>query len=174
VFAGLTEFGNRWDRNAGLFALLEWLCTAALGTGKVALPLVPGGTGALGTVAAKIAAAGALCAVIAVLSAATARRTAGLGSLCRACAFVLLAWFLLLPMAYPWYLLGALPFLACAGGSMFPWLLAGSVGCGYYLLFHVKYHALPESVDEWLRMVRLAEYALPVLIVAVAPLWRKR
>jgi hypothetical protein len=163
VFAGLKVFTNTWHRNAGAYAVLEMICTAAFGRDSVSLPW-PGGSGELGSVVAKFFAHLILLLSISVCALSILRSrdaNEARARLWRACTYTLLCWFLLLPMAYPWYLIGLIPFVVLSGIQA-AWVLMASVFCAYYLLFFVEYHGYPASVEL---AVRAVEYAIPTAYV---------
>jgi len=166
VFEGFNRFSNDWLRNAGFFALLRMVFTYVFGEGQFELPLV-GGAGPLGTVAAKIAAQ--ILVIVAIAFSAvrafkSRKSQPELESLSTLCTGVLFGWFLLLPMAFPWYLLGILPFIVCSRPHLLPWLLLFSTGCLYYLLFYTEYHNLPMAYDA---VILGVEYGLPALAALI-------
>ena len=161
-FSGLTAFGNTWLRNESVFGIIQSAATFAFGSDTVAIAKIPGASGPLGMVVAKLVAAIALLAVCAgctwnVLR--TAREQPAALVISRNLALLFLAWFLLLPMAFPWYLLGALPFLACARMGAIPWVLIGCAAVFYYGEFYIDGHDLPKSYSTRLLQI---EYGIPL------------
>ena len=146
---GMRRFGELWERNAGLYSVLSWLT---------------------GSVPAKVLSALLVLAVI-IWSIRKVwsddgksgeRGTPAPHTLHKWLALTICVWFLVLPMAYPWYLLGLCVFAAVNEYSLLPWVLMASVQSAYYLLFYAEYHDLPANAGRW---VRAAEYGIPLAIM---------
>ncbi len=138
--AGLRTYAGEWRRNDGAFALLV-----------MATPYPR-------------ACAAAIAVIATVIAAGIATRSRGkLTALVRACQVALLAWFLFLPAAYPWYAVGL---LVIATLRPRPWgvVLSGVFGL-YYLQFWVDYHELPA---HWHAAIAAAEHG-SVWIAVVVP-----
>ena len=159
VFSGFNEFTSTWLRNAGLFSLINDALLYVWGSEYMSLPLVPGGKGPTGTVAAKIL---VLLIVLGVVFAQAFRdwklSLNDYTSFAHSSMLILMAWFLLLPMAYPWYLLGLISFAAPSRVGICFWVLAASIHCGYNLLFYSEYHNCPIYVDK---IIVIIEYSVP-------------
>ena len=161
-FSGLSAFGNTWLRNESVFGVIQSAAIFALGSETVAIAKIPGGSGPLGMVVAKLVAAIALLAVCAACTRnvmRTAREQPPALVISRNLALLFFAWFLLLPMAFPWYFLGVLPFLACARLGAIPWVLIGCAAVFYYGEFYIDGHDLPKSYS--MRLLQI-EYGIPL------------
>ncbi len=162
-FSALGPFGNQWLRNESLFGVLHFFSTRAFGETNVSFSGIPGATGPLGTVVAKMIATVLLLVVCGLASRhafRNARTSDPVEILSRCIGALLIAWFLLLPMAFPWYLLGALPFLACAKWGALPWVLVATVGLFYYGEFYIDANDLPAA---WLTNLHRIEYGIPLV-----------
>ena len=96
-FSGLSAFGNTWLRNESVFGIIQSAATFAVGSETVAIAKIPGGSGPLGMVVAKLVAAIALLAVCAVCTwnvLRTAREQPPALVISRNLALLFLAWFL--------------------------------------------------------------------------------
>ncbi|MEI6233469.1 MAG: hypothetical protein WCT04_10480 [Planctomycetota bacterium] len=171
-FSALGPFNNTWLRNPSVFGILNWSATAVFGDTPVSCSFIPGGTGPLGTVVAKLIAHVLLIAAIVVCTLRVlrnARISDPVELVSQNASLLFIAWFLLLPMAFPWYLLSALPFLACARFGLVPWFLIASVSVFYYGDFYLDANDLSE---RWTATLLRVEYGLP--LVAALIIWTRR
>jgi uncharacterized membrane protein len=163
VFSGFRTFSNEWLRNAGLYALLDGWMRALFGSESVSMFGWVGGTGPAGTVVAKLVAQVVVGGTVLVLCwrMLSSLRTPSPAQLAHACLVVLCVWFLLLPMAFPWYLLGLVPFAVVSERPAFTCWLAAFVSLGYYALFYCEYHEVSSGI---VTAVKAVEYLVPATI----------
>ena len=168
-FSALGPFGSAWQRNEGVFGLLRWAATFFLGESTVSIASIRGASGSAGTVAAKLAALALLLATCLGCSRIvfkSARTEDPVRLISRCMGLLFLAWFVLLPMAFPWYLIGALPFVICASvgpgawGAV-AWPLFACAGVFYYGEFYIDAHNLPGRTLDQLHGI---EYGLAFLL----------
>lgn len=124
---GLRTFGQTWERNAGLFALLNGVTPYAR----------------------EIVGVGVLLAVLAGTMS-VLRSSHVLEGMIRSLQWVMLIWFLTLPMVFPWYALGLLTVSTCRP-RVWALILSGMFGL-YYVIFFSDYNELqPDCL--WLTAV---------------------
>jgi len=143
--AGLRIYLEEWRRNEGAFAILDWI-----------LPWP------------RAAAAGIALATSLTASFLVYRGPRTLDRLVASLQLTMLAWFLFLPAAYPWYTVALLAITALRPR---PWaiLLSGILGL-YYLHFWIDYQELPPRWHTW---VQVAEHGSIWAALAVS-VWMGR
>ncbi len=142
---GLRAFGGTWERNAGLYLLVDWLLPSA----RAVSAAVPGVV--------------ALLAGCYVLRARDPFEAALAGM-----QWTLLAWLLFLPMVFPWYALGLLVLTTCRP-RVWGVVLSGMLGL-YYLLFFLEYGDYPECFSTLLKWV---EHGVVITAVSIEFLMRR-
>ncbi|MBI1953870.1 MAG: hypothetical protein HYS41_07090 [Candidatus Omnitrophica bacterium] len=149
LWDGLGHFAGRWRVNEGLYGGLAWIISQ-LGFEAAWTEWVARGT------------AGAILLLVTLGIVRWVRQDSGdLHRLWAAMLALLVCFFLLLPMANPWYFTWVIPFLVLVPVRALIWL-SGVLGL-YYLDFYFMYRGNPEGFG-W---VRLAEYGS----VAMAAAW---